>query len=132
MVYNTDGIRPIVKATQARMANAFGLQISDVLYLANGSEGHWNMLPHIASWIVLSIQECRKKFNVLNKQNHLKLFYNKLNLDTGTEIEPYAFRNALHYFIKEGLGIPLNQQIWPNNHGVIFDFAKWTIEVNFI
>ena len=125
----TDGTRPVVKCTQARLCNSLGFQVGKVIYLPKGSEGLWLQIPHIADWIGTMILEARSEYNVLDTNGKLTNFYSRLNLDNASEFEPCNFRKALYFFIKRAIKRPLNEDIWTNNHGVTFNFADWTIEV---
>ena len=125
----TDGTRPTLKCTIGRMCNELGLHIGKFKYLEKGSEGFWHQIPHIADWIGTMILECRRGYNALKCNGYLKYFYNRINLDNASEIEPIYFRKALYYFIKRKIKQDLHLEEWENRHGVKFKFSEWTIEV---
>ena len=124
-----DGSRPSMKCTIARMCNELGFHIGKFKYLENGSEGFWNQIPQIADWIGTMILECRPGYNALKFNGFLKYFYNRINLDNASEIEPVYYRNAMYFFIKRKCELDLDLEEWQNKHGVKFKFSVWTIEV---
>ena len=122
-----DGRRGMLNVTQARMTNKLGFIVGKTKWLPNGSEGFIYQIPHIASYIAKLHLNAKSSFNNVYEKNNqifLKDYYTAVNIDNATQIEYYAYRNALHFFIKKILKIPLDQQYWCNDNSICINESE--------
>ena len=71
---------------------------------------------------------CNSK-NKCDNNGKLKNFYNVLNMDTGTGMNPDTVLYHVVYYIKKELGISQETATYTNQNGIIFDFRKYYLHV---
>ena len=109
-------LKYVIKASEAFATNHMSLNIGDIILLENSNEPHTLLYGYQAARIVANNMRCIK--------HQPKNFITHFQTDTATFNQVQNVGNHFIQGLKEQLGIPQSQEIYKNDHDVVFDFRN--------
>ena len=116
----------MIKTTQSRVVNKWGMMVGDTVLLENGNEKYYVIFKQMAKRIAKNMKFAKWI------EGGWKSFYNyvSINFDRATASDPSTIRDILLFFIKHYLNISNDSIYYVNPHGICFKFTSFFIIVS--